>query len=151
VIHNAPFDHFVGNFAVRPVGDRAARLAGGFARHADDRAHLFGGQTRGLAGAGGISQAVLDAQVRQRDRLDQVPTVPPWDDGLPRDRPRAGNFGIALACGGVQDDPRSQSDLLRSRMTLDQVVERIVLPGSQFHGDRFSTRHENHPWDKEQR
>src|SRR5919206_3387228 len=77
---NAASDHFVGNFASRPLADRTFfRL---LARQRHDLAGLLGGDLRGPSGTRDIAEAFTDAEVRERHCLQADPAHAPTANGV---------------------------------------------------------------------
>jgi len=139
---DAAFDHLVGDLALGPVGDRSSRLAGGLAGHGHDSADLLGGDHRGLAGAWGIAEAVLDAEFGQGDRLQEHPALTPGPHHIEGQLKFRGDRRVALPVSGVQDDLGPQDQLLGSRVPADEALEGLALLVGQFDSQGFGAAHD---------
>jgi hypothetical protein len=142
VSDDAPFDDLVSDLAIGPVGNRASRLAGSFTGHGSDRTDLLRSDAGSLARAGRISEAILEAQLGQGDGLEEHPAVPPEPDRVQTDVVRSGDGPVPATLGGLPEDLGAQSDLLWSRVPLDQALQGITLFLGQFDRHGLGTTHD---------
>jgi hypothetical protein len=142
VIEDAPFDDFVSDLAIGPVGNGASRLAGSLTSHGSDRTDLLSRAPWPLARAGRIAEAFFEAQLGQGNRLEEHPAVPPESDHVQTDVTRADDGQVAVTLGGIHDDLGAQSDLLRSRVPSDQNQQGVALFLGQFDRHGLGTTHD---------
>jgi hypothetical protein len=142
VINDPPFDNFVGDLAIGPVGNGASRLAGSLTGHGHDRADLLGRNPGRLARAGRIAEAFFQAQLGQGDRLEEHPAFPPKPHRFQTDLARSGDGQVTLPRGGIEDDLGSQNDLLGDQVPTDQSLQGGVLFVGQLDGHRLGTTHD---------
>jgi hypothetical protein len=117
-------------------------LFGGLAGHGHDRADLLGGDPRRLTRARGIAEALLEPQFGQRDRLEERPASPPEAYHVAADPKGVGDGGVALPVGGLQDDPGSEDQLLRGRVSPDEGLEGLALLVGQFDRPGIGATHD---------
>ena len=139
---DAAFDHLVGDLALGPVGNGPSCLAGGLAGHGDDGTDLLSGDRRRLARAGGIAEAVLEAQFGQGDRLEHLPAGAPVLDQIAGHLKGPRDLGITATVGGGQEDLGAAGQLLRGGVAADQGVQSAALLVSQFNGQGLGATHE---------
>ena len=141
-LHDAAFDHFVGNLPLGPVRDGASGFFGGLTGHGHDGANLLGRDPWPATRARGIAEALLDAQFRHRDWLEERPAFSPEADRVAADLQGVGDGGVALAVGGPQEDPGAEDQLLRGRVLPEEGLQRLALLVGQFDHQGFGATHD---------
>jgi hypothetical protein len=142
VIHDAPFNHLVGDLAVGPVGNGAPRLAGGLTGHRDHGADLLRCNPWSLARARCVAESFFRAQLGQGDRLKERPAIAPEAHRLQTDLPRSGDGQVTPTLGGIEDDLGSRSDLLWGRVPPEQSLQGVALFVGQDDGHGLRTTHD---------
>ena len=142
MIQDAPFDNLVSDLAIGPVGNGASRLAGSLTGHGDDRADLLGRDPGALARAGRIAEALFEAQLGQRDRLEEHPAFPPEPDRFQTNVTRSGDSQVTPTLSGIPDDLGAQDELLWGRVLSDQSLQGAALFVGQLDGHGLGTTHD---------
>jgi hypothetical protein len=121
LFQNAAFDDLVGNFAARPLADRALRLLRFLAGQRFSSTHLVNRDGGWLASSGEVLRTLLNAEFGQRDRLPSQPTLPPLPHHIDADMQLSANLFVVQFLTGRQDDTSPQRNLLFRAVGLDQL------------------------------
>jgi hypothetical protein len=118
---------FGGDFASTPLADRALGVLRRLASQRDNLANLLGADLDRLTRSGGIGQALGDRQVIQAGRLQGEPARTPAANGIEANIELARKLAVIGAISRRKHNPRTERDLLRSRMATGKVFEFVTF------------------------
>jgi len=144
MIDNAALEDLIGDFAARPLTNRAFGHLWLLAGQGHNLADLIGSDPARRTRPGQILQALGNAELRQRNRLQIQPAPPPQSCRVNHDSQSPGDLGVVLPFASRQYNAGPQRYLLLCAVAFDQLLKTLPLSIGQTDGGWLGTFHNAH-------